>query len=169
MNPNEMIPFTRRYPILPLKQLERDAKIARKIIAAWDDMHDERTVFSLFQKYRLSLSAPRYWEILKQVCIICGSLGNANVFRQWMMSRRPYRHYFMTPEELTFLNGIKFPCNVFRACNGEDNGLSYTLSENYAKKYQADFGKQTMIIRSVERNNVFAYVNRNGEDEIIIL
>ena len=64
--------MTRRYPDLPRKQLERDSKIAMKIVQAYDIEKDLEKVLDLWRKYHSLLSNPRYWELLKTVWIAAG-------------------------------------------------------------------------------------------------
>lgn len=167
---NETVPMTRRYPDLPRKQLERDSKIAYKIAYAHDMELDNEKVLALFRKYHRLLSNPRYWEMLKVVWIAVGSTSVADEFRRYMRSARPCRNYFMTPEEHEALRRMKFPLKVWRACNSEDDGgLSWTVSMKVAVEFAARGKCRKIITREVERKDVFAYINRRGEDEIIIL
>lgn len=167
---NETVPMTRRYPDLPRKQLERDSKIAYKIVYAHDTELDNEKVLDLFRKYHRLLSNPRYWEVLKAVWVAAGSTSVAEEFRHYMRSSRPCSNFFMTPEEHDILRNMTFPLKVWRACNSEnDGGISWTVSLEVAIEFAAR-GKCTKIIaREVEREDVFAYINRRGEDEIIIL
>ena len=43
---NEFVPMTRRYPDLRKKVLERDAKVANKLIVAWDIERDSDKVLA---------------------------------------------------------------------------------------------------------------------------
>lgn len=167
---NETVPMTRRYPDLPRKQLERDSKIAMKIIRAHDMGKDMAKVLDLWRKYHALLSNPRYWEILKTVWVAVGYTAVAGEFRRYMQSSRPCRNYFMTPEEHEKLRKMDFPTKVYRACNNEnDGGISWTTSIEIAIEFATRGEKEKILCREVERKDVFAYINRRGEDEIIIL
>lgn len=167
---NKTVPMTRRYPDLPRKQLERDSKIAYKIAYAHDMELDNGKVLDLFRKYHRQLSNPRYWEMLKVVWIAVGSTSVVDEFRRYMRSTRPCRNYFMTPEEHEALRNMQFPLKVWRACNSEDDGgLSWTVSMEVAVEFAARGNCRKILVREVDRKDVFAYINRRGEDEIIIL
>ena len=162
--------MTRRYPDLTRKQLERDSKIAMKIVRAYDVEHDMGKVLDLWRKYHHLLSNPRYWEVLKTVWVAVGNTAVADEFRHYMQSNRPCRNYFMTPEEHEVMQQMAFPLKVYRACNSEnDGGISWTTNIKVATEF-ATFAKNAKILSyEVTRNDVFAYINRRGEDEIIIL
>ena len=167
---NETVPMTRRYPDLPRKQLERDSKIAMKIVQAYDIEKDLGKVLDLWRKYHSLLSNPRYWELLKTVWIAAGHTAVATEFGRYMQSHRPCRNYFMTPEEHEALRQMSFPLKVYRACNSEnDGGISWTTNIEVAIEFASRLDNPKILAHQVERSEVFAYINRRGEDEIIIL
>jgi len=167
---NEMVPMTRRYPNLKRKVLERDAKIAAKLARAWDVEHDERKVLQIFVDHNAQLSHQRYWELLRTVWIICGSVKLIGQFRIFMCSSRPHKYYFSTPEEAAQFRDMKEGIDLFRATDdANDGGISWTTSREYAESYKEQFSKRHILIRPLIKTEVFAYINRNREDEIIIL
>lgn len=166
---NELIPLTRRYPDLKPKQALRDSKIAKRIITSWDVKREPEETLNIFIKESSQLSHPRYWELMKSVWIIAGGNENKDVFRILMRSKRPFRHYFMTPEETKIFNDLPEDVFCYRACDGEDDGLSYTLDYEYAEKYRDMFGKELIRQRKVNKSDIFAYIDRNAESEVIIL
>lgn len=167
---NELIPMTRRYPDLPEKVLRRDSKIVMQIARAWDVEQDAEKVLQLFVKNSQKLSSYRYWELLRSVWIVCGSLENAGMFSLLMKAKKPNKHYFSTPEEHDKLRNMPEEINVYRACNKyNDGGLSWTTSLEYARKYQIDFHRNFINMRKVNKSDVFAYIERNNEFEIILL
>jgi hypothetical protein len=166
--------MTRRYPNLRQKQLKRDSKIGNKLVNAWDKEQDKEKVLDIFLKENKNLSNERYWEFLRTVWIICGSIETSDVFRKLMQSNRPMKHYFSTPEEHSDLSNLFWSDNhkieVHRACNNEnDGGLSWTTNWLYALNYQETFNKEKVISKKIKKEDVFAYINRNKESEIILL
>ena len=167
---NETVPMTRRYPDLPRKQLERDSKIAMKIVRAYDIERDAQKVLDLWRKYHPLLSNPRYWELLKTVWVAVGHTAVAPEFRRYMLSDRPCRNYFMTPEEHEALHRMPHPLKVYRACACEnDGGISWTTSLEVAIEFASRLEHPLILSYYAERDEIFAYINRRGEDEIIIL
>ena len=167
---NELVTMTRRYPKLKQKVLVRDSKISMKLIQAWDINHDSVQLLQIFLKNKDNLSDERYWELLRTVWILTGKLDNSNLFRQLMQSPRKEKYYFSTPEEAKILRDLPDSFDVYRATNNNnDGGISWTLSKEYAKKYYDMFDKCMIITKTVKKENVFAYINRNNESEILIL
>ncbi len=167
---NELIPMTRRYPKLKEKQHLRDGKIAKHIVHYWDHEGDTNKVFQYFVDKRHLLSDYRYWEILRTVWIVCGSIEKADTFRLLMTNKRKHKYYFSTPEESELLASLPETLTIYRATNNmNDKGLSWTLDETYAEKYKEMFNKSMIIRKEINKSDVFAYINRNNEFEIILL
>ena len=167
---NELVPMTRRYPVLKKKVAERDSKIAMKLIQAWDQEKDSEKAMSIYMKNRHLLSHYRYWELMRTVWVLAGSVENTPVFRELMKSTRPHSYYFSTPEEARVLRGLPNMVPVFRATDDpQDKGLSWTLSKEYAETYMVNFNKEHIVELLAPKTLFFAYINRNQEEEIIIL
>lgn len=183
---NSHIVMTRRYPDLPKKVLIRDSKIVERLVHAYDVEKDLDKTLALYLKECKNLSDERYWELMRTVWVICGNSDNADVFRGLMKSKRKQRYYFSTPEEAKFLRELPEMFTVYRATNmfksyegyeksflvvpdESDKGISWTLDTKYAEKFKQMYNKQYIIHRQVNRADVFAYIERNLESEIIIL
>src|SRR5678816_2103284 len=139
---NELIPMTRRYPKLAGKVLKRDSKIVQRMINMWGEKTDANVeavredLFRYYLKEMKSLSDERYWELLRTVWILCGCIERLEEFRALFLSRRPERYFFSTPEEAKRLREMEFPVRVYRAANEPNDGISWTLSFDYAKDYK---------------------------------
>jgi len=167
---NVNIEMTRRYFDLPKKVALRDSKIANQIAVAWDIEQDKDKVFKIYLEKCHLLSTQRYWELLRTVWIVCGSLDNIGIFRLLMRSTKKNRYCFSTPEEAKILREMPDEFFVYRACNKEnDGGLSWTYSLDYAERYKQMFEKRHIIKRAIRREDVFALINRNNEYEILTL
>ena len=167
---NELVHMTRRYPKLRKKVLQRDSKIVMKLMRAWDVEQDENKVLSIYLKEKDSLSHERYWELMRTVWVVCGSVDRAELFRHLMQSWRPQKHYFSTPEEATRLRQMPDNIVVYRATNDEnDLGLSWTISEQYAQEYKEMYQKKMIIEKTISKSDVFAFIERNNEHELILL
>ena len=166
---NEQVSMTRRFPNLPQKVLRRDSEIVKKIMFAWDLEHDKEKVLSIYLKEHKNLSDERYWELMRTVWVLCGGLDNVETFKKLMKSNRKQKHYFSTPEESKKLRELPENFIVYRACNLEnDNGISWTLSRDYAAYYQTTFDKSHILSRKIEKKEVFALIDRNLESEIVL-
>ena len=165
---NERTDFTRRIPALPEKQLARDAKIVGQIIRA-HEAGDNEAVLDIFRRKARLLSNPRYWEVMRTVWVAVGSTETAPLFRTLMQSSRPCRSWFMTPEDAAALEAMPFPLTVWRAYDTEpDPGISWTLDEQWCRGYTKVKGRRVKQMQ-VSREQVFAYVSRRGEEEVIVL
>lgn len=166
---NEAVPMTRRYPKLSNKVLKRDSEIVRKIITAWDLEKNADKVLSIYLKESKNLSDERYWELLRTVWVLCGSVENSDLFRKLMQSNRKEKYYFSTPEEAKFLRELPEQIEVYRATNNNDNGLSWTLSKEYAEWYKTAYQKEKVISQVINKKQIFAYIERNLESEVVVL
>ena len=166
---NETRPFTRRVASLPPKQAARDSKIVSQIVRAGDiEGNYEKVKDIFFRKARL-LSNPVYWEVLRTVWVMSGCTENAKEFLPFLKSSRPCRSWFMTIEDAQTLESMEFPITVYRAYEKEpDEGISWTLDNQWCEGYAASKGRKVKS-RTVERKDVFAYISRRGEEEIMIL
>ena len=106
--------FTRRIPVLSRKQEEIDAKVARKMVYAWDVLHDPERLREVYFKNARRLSNPRYWELLRTVWVAAGSTDTADLFRPYFQSLRTCQSLFMTVEDAAALDRMKFPLKVWR-------------------------------------------------------
>ena len=165
---NERTDFTRRIPALPEKQLARDAKIVSQIIRAREAGRGQE-VLDIFRRKARLLSNPRYWEVMRTVWVAVGSTETAPLFRTLMQSSRPCRSWFMTPEDAAALEAMPFPLTVWRAYDADpDPGISWTLDEQWCRGYAQAKGRRVKQMQ-VSREQVFAYVSRRGEEEMIVL
>lgn len=176
---NRRTDFTRRIPTgLSDKQMARDAKIAQQIVCAAEygtDGGGEQKVLDVFMRKARLLSNPRYWELMRTVWVAAGSTETAPMFRRLMKSSRPCKGWFMTPEDADALEKMRFPLLVHRAYDAkydgvylDDPGISWTLDMEWCRGY-AKLKGRVIKSRMVERSEIFAYITRRGESEIIIL
>ena len=174
---NRRTDFTRRIPTgLSDKQMARDSKIAMQLIrieyecGGTDGGAEEKILDLFFRKAKL-LSNPRYWELMRTVWVAAGTTETAQRFRTLMKSKRPCKSWFMTPEDAEALDKMQFPLLVHRAYDAErypddtDPGISWTLDGEWCKQYAASKGRKIKS-RMVERDEIFAYVTRRGEEEM---
>ena len=176
---NEKRPMTRRIPALPRKNLERDSKIISQLIRAYDVENDIQKVKDIFFRKCRLLSNPRYWEVLRTVWVIAGSTETSDEFRPYLKALRPCKGWFMTVEDSEALEKMEFPLTDYRAYDpyydtpkgleaGGDPGISWTTDKEWCEEYAKGRGR-IVKSRTVERKDVFAYISRRGEEEIMIL
>lgn len=167
---NETHEFTRRVPTyLTDKQRTRDSRILKQIAVAHDIDNDlEKVLDIFFSKCRL-LSNPTYWEVLRTVWIAAGSTENAQRFKPYFLSSRGARSWFMTVEDAESLKNMEFPMTLWRAYdNEEDSGISWTRDKEWCEHYAQSRGRKIKN-RTFQREEIYAYISRRGEDEFIVL
>lgn len=161
--------FTRRLPAYPPKVQARVSKIASQLIHAWDVEEGAEKVKDIFFRKAHLLPNPSYWELLRTVWVAAGRTENVHEFLPFFRSSRPSRSWFMTVEDAQVLDGMEFPLTVWRAYDSEpDPGISWTIDREWCEEYASAKGRKVKS-REVNREDVFAYVSRRGEEEIIIL
>ena len=166
---NEQSDFTRRIPAVSDKQQARVEKLVRQLVQAYDVEHNPDKAKEIFFKKAKLLSNPHYWEILRTVWVAAGRTDNANEFLPFFRSSRPCKGWFMTPEDSQTLEAMDWPITVYRAYDEEpDPGISWTTDKEWCEDYARVAGRKIKQ-RTVERSQVFAYISRRGESEIIIL
>lgn len=174
---NQRSDFTRRIPTgLSDKQMARADKLIRQLVNIQNDARGakaQRMIILFYNNARL-LANPHYWEIMRTVWIAAGSTETAGMFRKMMKSSRPCKGWFMTPEDAAALDAMQFPLTVWRAYDAQrypddtDPGISWTIDEKWCREYASGNGR-VVKSRLVTREEIFAYVSRRGEEEIIIL
>ena len=168
---NEIHDFTHRLPsYLSKKQLERDSKIVKQIVAAHDvDCDNEKMVDIFFNKCHL-LSNPRFWEVMRTVWCAAGNHSNVDRFRQLMSSSRPAKSWFMTVEDKVTFDSFTYPILLYRAYDAKhkDYGISWTSNYEWAIQHAVNHGL-TIKKQVFRKEEIFAYISRRGEDEFIIL
>lgn len=174
---NQRSDFTRRIPTgLSDKQMARAEKLCKQLVNIENDGKGAKAqrIIIMFYNHARLLSNPHYWEIMRTVWVATGSTETSNMFRKMMKSSRPCKSWFMTPEDAMALESMQFPLTVYRAYDAErypddtDPGISWTLDEQWCREYAKAKGR-VVKSRQVERSDIFAYISRRGEEEIIIL
>ena len=166
---NEQSDFTRRIPSYPPKIQGRVEKIIKQLIQAYDVEENPDKMKEIFFKKANLLPNPTYWELLRSVWVAAGRVDNIQEFMPFFKSNKPSKSWFMTPEDAKALENMTFPLKVYRAYNIEpDPGISWTLSEKWCQEYATVRNRQIKS-RTVMREDIFAYISRRGEEEIIIL
>lgn len=97
--------------------------------------------------------------------------ANLERWTEVLESDRPNRRYFMPVSDQRALKLLPQTVTAYRGCTKEnENGLSYSLSEEKAKWFANRFNKGGHVIkRVIRKSDIFAYLRGRNEDEIITL
>ena len=167
---NEAHEYTRRVPTyLTDKQRARDSKILKQIAVAHDIENDLQKVLDIFFAKCKLLSNTTYWEALRTVWIAAGSTENAQRFKPYFRSSRGARSWFMTPEDTEAFNSFEYPIMLYRAYDDEDDkGISWTSDKDWCEIYAAQRNRKVKS-RLFNKDEIYAFISRRGEEEFIVL
>ena len=167
---NESIPMTPRVPYSITKtQMKRDGLIAKELVYLNDVANRPDLLLAAFWEHRNRLSPQRYWEFLKLIWIRCGTIERIPLFRQLFSAKKTHKYWIMSPEEEAALKAMPNEFTVWRAPRpGGDDGISWSVERAFVAQY-AEANGRDIIERTVKKKDVFAYFDRAGEGEVIIL
>ena len=75
----------------------------------------------------------------------------------------------MTVEDRKTFDNMKFPIMLYRAYDSEpDEGISWTSDWNWREKY-ARMRNRKIKSRTFNKDEIYAYISRRGENEFLIL
>lgn len=167
---NESHDYIRRIPTFRTKKQEnRDSKIVGQIAHAWDVEGNPAKTLDIFIRKEKLLTNPVYWETLRTVWLACGNTLNAHLFRPYFMSKRGASSWFMTIEDAAALENMHFPMTLYRAYEfTPDPGISWTSDREWCEQYAKSMGRKVKS-RTFNREDIYAYISRRGENEFLIL
>jgi hypothetical protein len=114
-----------------------------------------------------------YWTLCREVWINSENIWqNVDGWRELLSASRPHKERFMTGTDRRTLKSLPSKITVYRGYQPRKNknGLSFTLDREKAEWFANRFWKTGKIwVRTVSKDNVFAYTNDRDEKEIIIL
>lgn len=157
------------------KDLIEKAKISNNYISY---------VFSHERYYRLKafrdicewMSDFDYYKLLSSIWIDAKDFNSQkDLWRSTLAERWVTRKHFMSEEEKIVFGKFSNKFKVYRGYEASVNqnnkfGLSYTLDRKQAETFAKKFGRKGRVwSREVNKEDVFAYINRKEEKEIIIL
>lgn len=121
-------------------------------------------------------SDKKYWRLLGDIWIDSENIWqNKKDYVKLMNSKRDHRDHFMSANERKHLALLPDKLTVYRGCSerGSD-GMSWTTdkakAEWFANRFKTSTSpKRKVITRVIDKQEVFAYMARRNESEIIIL
>lgn len=124
------------------------------------------------------LSDDEYWNLLGDIWTDTENLWqNYDEWHEALMAERGAREQIMAPEERAFLDAQPDEFTIYRGYHTEGDsgplrGYSWTLSrekaEWFGKRRAADMTPM-LATATIRRDDVIAYFNERGEDEIVVL
>ncbi len=121
----------------------------------------------------LITSGKTYWEILSSIWTDSEGVHiNKDVWEMLFRSTAPGKKFFMDASERKKLKELPETLTVYRGYvpSQNEDGLSYTLSHEKAKWFSNRFNIGGKVKeRTINKSQIFAYLNGRGEDEILII
>jgi hypothetical protein len=126
------------------------------------------------EQYAPMIEVDRFWTLLPSVYIDCEfPYRHYETFRR-LFSRTPLSmEGLMSDDERAVLNGLPQYFPIYRGAGERSqdprSALSWTTSMHVATWFASRFGSQGVVFSGiVKKDDVIAYFNRRGEDEIIV-
>ena len=138
-------------------------------------LHERPYRFQAIQKIAADVKNSDYWKLLSQFWIDSENIWqNKEAWRSLLLSQRPGRHHFMSMADREALASLPDKVTIYRgydARKGDPHGFSYTLNPDIAKKFARRFygSLPEVKTRTISKEEILAYTNRRGEEEIITL
>ena len=130
------------------------------------------TFFKYVNKY---LSSEDFALLLKNAWITTENISDdANVSMKELVKwfKMADKEYLLDEEESKLLSELPNGVSIYRGVRSEDYkyGMSWTLSLEKAKWFAARFDTDTQIVYKavIQKQDILAYINERGEQEIII-
>ena len=125
-----------------------------------------------FLNIRHRLKSPEYWCLLGEIWAAIDNLWQyQSVLPNLLRSKRRGRKHFMTGEEREAFERLPSRLDAYRAYRGGVNyyGPSWTIDSGYAERLAESLRRGSIRERTVRKSQVFAYLTRREESEIILL
>ena len=138
----------------------------------------DENVYKLFNHLQDDLKDKDYWMVLGN-CYVMSSFSNSNydLIKSFFKSGRSNKSFIMTEEERMELDSLPDEIEIFRGCSKQEiKSGNYRFSwttkkataEFFAKRNKAIFGVPNSVVsKTIMKNEAFAYFNRREENEII--
>ncbi len=159
------------------KQYEarKEELIANKKNKHWESfvfLHERPHRLVAFMEIEKELSDNAYWHLLGHIWLDSENIWQLKgTWLKALKSKREHGELFMTGHERIQLRKMTNTMTVYRGCSNKNkHGYSYTLDLEKAKMFAQKWGVDAMIVeKTIKKKDVFAYISRRNESEIILL
>lgn len=139
-------------------------------------LHERPYRIEAFEEIESRLTNKEYWELLGDIWTDTENYWQAaDKWHELFSSKRAQRKYLMSAEERNHLLSLPNSVTVHRgfSVNGAEKSLSWTTSLEkaswFATRLTMDGERPRIATTTVDRDQIIAYKNERGEDEVIIL
>lgn len=113
-----------------------------------------------------------YWALLSALWKAHGTIGLQPVWIELFRSKRRGSNKIMKKAERKRWAALPKEVVAYRAVNCAEEAkyaISWTLSRQIADDVFSEGGTRTVVTRTFQKQDIFAFFDRRGEEEIIIL
>lgn len=139
-------------------------------------LHERPFRIDAFEDVMDEMTDQEYWSRLSDIWVDSENIGaQPDRWRNLLLSDRGSRQSFMTDDELAEFAALQPRFTVYRGYSENDQeefGMSWStdagVAEWFARRFAREDEKIFMEEMEVSKDDVFAYLTRRGEEEIIL-
>jgi len=158
------------------KRASADEALAKKNWGKYIYLHERPYRIDAFEDVMDEMTDQEYWSRLSDIWVDSENIGaQPSRWRELLLSDRGSRESFMNENERAELAKLPQKFTVYRGYSENDQeefGMSWStdaeVAEWFARRFARDDEKIIMESLEISKDEVFAYVTRRGEDEIIL-
>lgn len=111
-----------------------------------------------------------YWNVLGTLWKLGGTVVQQDLWRGLFLADRPRQHKIMKGRERQRWRNLPAVVTAYRAVNHPEEAetaISWTLDRKVAEKFSQN-AKRQIVVRKFRKQDVFAFFDRRGEEEILV-
>jgi len=158
------------------KRASADEALRQKNWGRYIYLHERPYRIDAFEDVMDELTDQEYWSRLSDIWVDSENIGaQPDRWRNLLLSDRGSRESFMTEDERAEFAALQPRFTVYRGYSENDQeefGMSWStdagVAEWFARRFAREDEKIFMEEMEVSKDDVFAYLTRRGEEEIIL-
>jgi len=158
------------------KRASADEALRQKNWGRYIYLHERPYRIDAFEDIMDELTDQEYWSRLSDIWVDSENIGQQpDRWRNLLLSERGSRESFMTEDERAEFAALQPQFTVYRGYSENDQeefGMSWStdagVAEWFARRFAREDDKIFMEEMEVSKDDVFAYLTRRGEEEIIL-
>lgn len=158
------------------KRASADEALRQKNWGRYIYLHERPYRIDAFEDVMDEMTDQEYWSRLSDIWVDSENIGaQPDRWRDLLLSDRGSRQSFMTDDELAEFAALQPRFTVYRGYSENDQeefGMSWStdagVAEWFARRFAREDDKIFMEEMEVSKDDVFAYLTRRGEEEIIL-
>lgn len=179
-------PMLYEIPLLNPEWANKMYEMRVKRIAEYEESGDIQGILMFYERPyramtlldlcgRLEIDDRKFWDAVRFVWMDTENMWETNEqFKALLELRTDSKHLIMTREEFNYLRFAPRKITIYRGIHGGNNpdGMSWTTERMVAEKFafrRGDIEDNSVETATVDKDDIFAYINGRGEHEVILL